>query len=82
MREGSGGFDGEAKGTAGRAREKRGEWVCARQFQRRRGRLGKKKLMGGVHQSVRARGNRVDWAGTGLANHGSAQCCLFSFFLF
>jgi hypothetical protein len=27
MREGSGGFDGEAEGTARRAREKQGEWV-------------------------------------------------------
>jgi hypothetical protein len=44
--------------------------------------LGKKKLMGGAHQSVRERGNRVDWDGAGLADPGSAQCCLFSFFCF
>jgi hypothetical protein len=60
MREGSGGFDGEAKGTAGRAREKQGEWVHARQFQRRMGRFGKKKLTGGARQPVRDRGNGVD----------------------
>jgi hypothetical protein len=44
------------------------------------GRLGKKKLMGGARQSVRERGNGVDWAGARLADPGSAQCCLFSFF--
>jgi hypothetical protein len=44
------------------------------------GRLGKKKLTGGARQSVRERGNGVDWAGAGLADPGSAQCCLFSFF--
>jgi hypothetical protein len=40
MREGSGGFEGEAEGTAGRAQEERGEWVHVRQFQRRRGTVG------------------------------------------